>query len=282
MSGLRPRAGFARSKQSGRARSRELLAAVGLVALALQTGGCWTSAAEGEQLRTAAEARDRRITELETHTRQELAGRMQELESVLEQATALLKRNSADVGAEVQDMRTQLGTLEGQIAELRHQLETLEQQVATQRTQLEQRGSTAPAATVEPPADKRAHYDAAYAAYQQKDYETARALFRAFVQRYPDDAQAGNAQYWIGASYTQENRPATALGEYRKVISDHAKSSAVDVSLYGMADAFFRLRACSDAKAALDALLKRKPKADIKDRAKSLLDEVKKSKNCAS
>jgi hypothetical protein len=51
----------------------------------------------------------------------------------------------------------------------------------------------------------------------------------------------------------------------------------VNVALYGMADAFFRLHACTDAKSALDALLKRKPKESLAARAKALQDQIKKA-----
>jgi len=82
----------------------------------------------------------------------------------------------------------------------------------------------------------------------------------------------------VAATYSQESKPATALGEYRKVISQYSKSGAVNVSLYGMADAFYRLHACTDAKAAISALLKRKPKDDLTARAKTLLQEIKQAK----
>jgi TolA-binding protein len=72
-----------------------------------------------------------------------------------------------------------------------------------------------------------------------------------------------------------QNKPATALGEYRKVISSYPKSPAVDTALYGMADAFFRLHACTDAKGAIDALVKRKPSKALEDRAKQLSRAIK-------
>ena len=45
--------------------------------------------------------------------------------------------------------------------------------------------------------------------------------------------------------------------------------------LYGMADAFFRLHACTDAKDALDALTKRKPSKALEERAKQLVKAIK-------
>ena len=252
-----------------------------IVACALAAGGCWTTATEGEQLRTAAEARDRRIGEIEEQNRQireEAVAKIRELEGVLAKATELLQRNSADVGAQVQQLQEQLAALDGRVAELRHDLERVTSEQAAQRSELEQKLAAGTKEAVDPaqvPADKTAHYNAAYQAYQTADYDKARALFRLFLDRYPTDAQAGDAQYWIGAGYLQQNRPATALGEYRKVIANYSTSNAVNVALYGMADAFFRLHACTDAKSALDVLVKRKPKQALADRAKALQQQIK-------
>jgi hypothetical protein len=51
-----------------------------------------------------------------------------------------------------------------------------------------------------------------------------------------------------------------------------------------MADAFFRLRACGDAKSAVDTLIKRKPDKALLDRAKKLAAEIKAAPkgSCAS
>lgn len=243
--------------------------------------GCWTTAAEGDQLRTAAEARDRRIGELETQNRQireEAVAKLREMEGVLAKATELLQRNSADVGAQVQQLQEQMATLDGQVAELRHELDRITREQAQQRAELEQKLAVGTKDAIDPtqvPADKSAHYNAAYQAYEARDYDKARAMFKLFLERYPTDTQAADAQYWMGACYLQQNRPATALGEYRKVIANYPQSNAVNVALYGMADAFFRLHACTDAKSALDALVKRKPKASLADRAKALVDQIK-------
>jgi TolA-binding protein len=249
--------------------------------------GCWTSAAEGEQLRTAAQARDARLEQLEEQNRtnrQELSEKVQELQEVIDKATQLLTRDSADVGVQVEEMRQQLASLEGQMAELKHKTDVLSHEMATQRAETDQKlaslrsGAGGGLDPSQVPADKDAHYQTAYQAYEQSEHEKARALFREFLTRYPEDSKAGNAQYWIGASYLQQNKPATALGEYRKVISEHGSSTAVNVALYGMADAFYRLHACTDAKSALQALLKRKPSSALKTRSRQLQDRIKNAK----
>jgi TolA-binding protein len=262
-----------------------IVTALALALCAPLLSGCLMTQAEGETLRSAAEARDRRIEQLEAENREnreQFREDMEELERVLEKATQLLTRNSADVGAQVQQVRDQLAALEGQVAELRHKMDVLDHEMATQRAETDAKlASLGSGGALDPsqvPQEPAAHYQAAYAAYEAGEHEKARALFREYLTRYPEDPKAGNAQYWIGASYLQQNKPATALGEYRKVISEHAKSTAVNVALYGMADAFYRLHACTDAKSAIEALLKRKPSKALTDRAKRLRGTINSAK----
>jgi TolA-binding protein len=259
-----------------------------LVGLALS--GCLTTSA-GDEIRTAARAQEERIASLEAgsvQSREEIDTKVRELEQVLERATQVVTRNSADAGAQVEAMKEQLARLEGVVDELRQKLDAFTAEQAQYKTELEGRiaagGTAGGKPGVKPvldpseiPADPESHYKAGTAAYQGNLHEKARALFREFLTRYPSDAKSGNAQYWIGASYLQENKPAAALGELRKVISDHAKSTAVNVALFGMADAFFRLKACTDAANAADALIKRKPDKALMDRIKKLASDIKKA-----
>lgn len=253
------------------------------LALVVPASGCLMTTGDGEKLRD--ETNDR-ITQLETQSKQdraELEAKLKELQSVLDQATEVLKRGSADVGAQVEQLRDQLNTSQGQLAELQHRLDSVDQQLTAQRSDIDTKLAAASASAAVPkpavdpsqiPADKTAHFAAAYQAYQSGEYDKARALWREYITRYPNDPKSGEAQYWIGAAYTQQNKPAAALGEYRKVISDYAKSTAVKVALYGMADAFYRLKACGDAKSAVAELIKRKPEASLAERAKKLQKDI--------
>lgn len=212
-----------------------------------------------------------------------LGAKLRELEDGLEKARALLTRDSADVGAQVQAQQQKMAEIEGKLAEMTHNLGSLVEQTAKAQAALDDRLgklSTAKPGEValdpsQIPSDKAAHFAAGYDAYKASEHEKSRALFKEYITRYPTDDKAGDAQYWIGASYLVQNKPATALGEYRKVISTYPKSPAVDTALYGMADAFFRLHACTDAKGAIDALVKRKPSKALEDRAKQLSRAIK-------
>lgn len=239
------------------------------------------TSADRTRINSENQVRDQRLDRLEKQsqqTREEIDNKLRELQQVLDRATEMLTRGSADVGAQVEQLRAQLASAEGLMAELKYKVDGFDQQLATQRTdieaQLTKQRTAAKEAAEAVPADKEGHFQAATSKYQAGEFDKARNLWREFVTRYPKDPKAGEAQYWIGATFTRQDKPAAALGEYRKVIADFGKSGAVNVALYGLADSFFQLHACTDAKSALQALIKRKPDASLLGRAKKLLKDV--------
>jgi TolA-binding protein len=259
-------------------RSR-FLAAIGCAWLA---GACYMTKSDATQ-RFDEQRRDLDALQAEVRANHlALGAKLKELEDGLEKARLLLTRDSADVVAQVQAQQQKMAELEGKLDEMTHNLSGLVEQTAKAQAALDDKlklsGSKPGEVALDPsqiPADKAAHFTAAYDAYKASEHEKSRALFKEYLVRYAGDDKAGDAQYWIGASYLVQNKPATALGEYRKVISTYPKSPAVDTALYGMADAFFRLHACTDAKGAVDALIKRKPSKALEDRAKQLSRAIK-------
>jgi TolA-binding protein len=260
-----------------------------LLCLALGSSGCLMMKKDGDALAEANQKNEQRVAQLEAEVRAKdlaMQAKLAELQQGLERTRALLTRDSADVGAQVQSQEQRMAEIEGKLAELQHGLSDAIQQNAKAKVEFDDKltklATTKPTVGTEPaavdpslvPEDKTAHFAAAYEAYKAGDHEKARALFKEFLTRYAADDKAGEAQYWIGASFLVQNKPATALGEYRKVIATYPKSAAVDTALYGMADAFYRLHACTDAKGAIDALLKRKPSKGLTDRANELLRAV--------
>jgi len=110
-----------------------------LIALALS--GCLTTSA-GDEIRSAASAQEERIAALEqgsVQSREELDAKVRELEDVIERATQVVTRNSADAGAQVEAMREQLARLEGVVEELRHKLDAASAEQVQYRADLETR-----------------------------------------------------------------------------------------------------------------------------------------------
>jgi TolA-binding protein len=266
---------------------RSLLLAAGSGVLS----GCflWTSADQGAELQRRATALEERTTQLETGLGTELRTEVEhaktkvaELESVLARATELVTHTSADTGAQVEVLQQQIATQEGAIAELRHELERIQEEFREQQADYESRmkklarraGVDMPLEEAEIPADRAAHWQAAQQAFEAREHSTARALLRAYVSRHRDDEHADDAQLMLGRSYLSEDRPATALGELRHVITDFARGDAVPAALLAMADAFYRLHACDDARTALETIQRSHPRSPQAAEARTRLRDI--------
>ncbi|WP_460071610.1 tol-pal system protein YbgF [Roseibium sp. ROS1] len=92
--------------------------------------------------------------------------------------------------------------------------------------------------------DPSSDYNQAYSLAVNGDYAGAERGFRNFLETYPDDAQAANAQYWLGESLLAQQNYREAADAFLKTYTDHpgnAKSPdsllKLGVSLRGLGEA---------------------------------------------
>lgn len=233
---------------------------------ALRAGlmACVVFAAAGpgciSQMRADIATNQERLNALE----EDLEAKRKELEAALDEASRVLRRNSADQGLQIEQIQQRLDEIEGQLAEIRMENAGAAEAEAQRSLDLERRlsevaraaGMDVPLESSEIPEDKKAHWEALEKAHRINKHSYARALARAYVARYPKDDRADNAQYMIGSSYLTQGQAAAALGEFQKVISTYRDGDAIDETLYDMGQAFLRVRSCDDAETALRALLR--------------------------
>ncbi len=261
----------------------------GIVAVALcamlSTGCFWTSKSEGDQLK-------KRVSSLESgllEERKKLADQLVEaqdkinrLEDLLDRATRVLAKNNTDIELRVQQLEEQGDTVRGSLSEMQNTVNVLQKSWEDNQKLLnaggDKSGMEQPLDSAQIPVDKKGHFDAARTAYEAGEYAKARSLDREYIQRYSKDAHADDAQYWIGAGYLQQKKPATALGEFRKVIATYPKSDVLDKTLFDMAEAFWQLQACTDAKSALTALIEGHKKSSLRVAAQQKLKKIKQAR----
>lgn len=247
--------------------------------LALQLAGCsqFLTRGEGEQLALAGQQRDERLAALENSLKDDLEAaraNLSELQLNIEQTAEKLARNDANFGADVQALGTEVTQLRGLLAELQQGMSMLRENLDALAAQV----ARGPDPVVDPktvPDNAADHYELATQAFKRQQYPRAEALFQLFVERHAAHANADNAQVWVGESQLRQKQPAKALAAFRVVLTKYAKSDSVDPALLGLGRAFFELRVCSDAKSALNTLLRRRPKAAIEREARALLNRVK-------
>jgi tol-pal system protein YbgF len=221
----------------------------------------------------------------------EMDAQLRRLKQVVDEATKVVTRNSADVGQTVEKLQTDLGQLQGRLDDLQHSSDALTKQFQDYRansdTKLEQLTNTMTAAKAPPlPETPDAMFAEGEKKLQGGQWADARRLFEAFINRYPTDARAPKAQYDIGEAYGGEKRFANAIGAYTKVVDNFSKSEIVPDAMYKNGLAFYQLKYCSDAKVYFQELLRRYPKTTWKkeasDQLKSLTRDAKNKGVCAS
>jgi TolA-binding protein len=258
------------------------------LALLLLTPGCFwfTTKHEGDTLR-------RDVKELKTTVDAQqaaLGGKMKQLDESVEKATKLLSRNSADIGTEVEKALDAIATLTAQNESLRQELEGVRQEVLKQREQYEQRLGTYAermeavekyvAARMEAQAaagDKDKIWSDAQKKMADKSWADARTQLRSFIQKFPQDARADDAQFMVGKTFQEEKDHEKAIAEYQRVIDSYPNGDMVDDAFLQAGLAALDMKWCVDAGAYLGELARRYPSSPLVKQAKDKLAHIKKN-----
>jgi tol-pal system protein YbgF len=112
-------------------------------------------------------------------------------------------------------------------------------------------------------------YETAYGYLLQQDYGAAETSFDDFLKRYPNDALAGNAQFWLGESYFVRGQYKAAAGAFLKGYQTYGRSAKAPDSLLKLAMSLGRLGQKDQSCASFAELNTRYPtaSADVKSRA---------------
>lgn len=272
------------------------LLVIPLLFASLVSGGCLYTAKRGEQLEAELRKQRELLAQLDAQINQqretleaenrEATDKIAELREVIREATEIVTRNSADVGADVEVIKARLATIDGLLAELEHGLETQAASSNERHAQLEAQlrsyairaGVEIELTDAEVPAGADPHFTEAERAYDAAEYGLARALFRAFIVRYPRDARLEEARYLLGDAYLRDGKPQNALGAFQEIVRNHRGGKRMADTLWGMAEAFAQLGSCADAKAALEALVAGHPSSTHVADAKAELKNISQGK----
>ena len=242
-----------------------------LLAFTLLTSGCFwvTTKHEGEELRRDLNKLDKRVAESE----EGVGERVAKLQDVLDQATKLLTRNSADLGAEVNTMVQEQAALRGMVSEAQRAVDELvraiearEKMAADRMAALEER-----LARLEQGASRKTP-DEMYAegktAYDRRDYKEAIALFRQLVVAQPGHALADDAQFYRAEAHARLKQAQDAISEFQRVFEKYPRSELADDSLFRAGEISEDLKRCTDARAYFGLMLKKYPRSELASDAK--------------
>jgi tol-pal system protein YbgF len=104
-------------------------------------------------------------------------------------------------------------------------------------------------------------YEQAYGYLLQRDYGAAETAFVGFLKRHPNDALAGNAQYWLGETHYVRGQYRAAANAFLKGYQDHARSAKAPESLLKLAMSLQRLGQKDAACSSYSELMSKYPNA---------------------
>lgn len=266
---------------------RRSLLCLSLVPLLLSSG-CWWFAKKSEtsELRADVGELDTRLEKKE----QDIESKVKRLQEVLDEATSLLKRNSADVGADVQAMQEELRQLRGLVTEAQRYANEIRVDTATMKTQLT--GLDERVAKLEfvieeltrKPPDPNVLWDEGKTAMERGDVATAEARFKSLVLQFPEHDRADDAQYNRGEMHYQKQEYDQAIAAFQRVWDKHPDSSLADDAMYRAGEAAQTLKHCNEARAYFGLLTSRYSKSNLVRKAKAKLSQISKdlknSKKC--
>jgi len=197
----------------------------------------------------------------------------EELQTAVKQATGSIQMDNANVGAELERLRTDvgqvLGTLEENsraIAEIRKDLDIIRKDPSFQAKQQIAQVQGNPSEL----------FGLARKQLTSTDIHRGRQTMRTFITSYPSDAKVPEAHLLIGDSYYRESKFAPAIQSYRVIIDQYKRSSLQPTALYKIGMSFYQMKFCSDAETFLKILTKSHSSFSEIDEAQRTLTLIKK------
>ncbi len=128
-----------------------------------------------------------------------------------------------------------------------------------------------PPSTADDAENPKQLYETAYGYLMQRDYGAAQSAFEQFLNRYPKDSLAGNAQYWLGEAHFVRGEYKAAAGAFLKGYQNYSGNARAADSLLKLAMSLDRLGQKDAACTSFSELNTRFPDApdNVKSRAQT-------------
>jgi tol-pal system protein YbgF len=134
-------------------------------------------------------------------------------------------------------------------------------------------------AAVQPPGNTpRDHFDMGVGFIRQKDYASAEQTFRDFLQRYPSDRLAGDANYWLGESLFNRRQYQDAAEAYLVVTTNHETTPRAPDALLRLGQSLAAIRQKEMACASFAQIGRKYPRASAA--VKQAVDREQKRVGC--
>jgi len=251
------------------------------VALAASLGGCFwaTTKSEGQAMRKDITGLQGRIDSKE----KELDTQIKQLQTVIDDATKILKRNSADLGADVDSLRTDIRQANGLVTAINNNINEIKTAFDKYRKDndarldgLEQRLAQLESGKPSANSGPDDLWKLGTQAFEAARYNDALDIYKRLVQTWPTHAKADDAQYFRGQAYTNLKDWDKAIAAYQQLVEKYPDSELADDGLYFAALAAQQLKNCTEARTYLGILKAKYAKSNVAKQATDLEAQLKK------
>lgn len=241
--------------------------------------GClpiWQGRTMEEEL-AALQARQAELEE-ESAQRQELLSEMiesaqediDEIESVLKEAREILSRDSANLGADVQRNREEMGRLQGEVEELEFRFRRFNEAFDYYRADIEVRLAE------EWPQDPEELLSKARQLREEEQYVQARRGLERFLSRHGDHRLVPVARLELAEVLFAQEQWVSAITEFQKLLSGRGSSEDQKArAALRIGQSFNGLGKCDDGALFLETVVEDYPRSEDANRARIELDLIK-------
>lgn len=247
--------------------------------------GCVT-AGEGKRLRADITKLEAELTQMRTNSESDRAmlndtltkaqRDVTQLKEVLEEARSILGRNSADLSADLEELRRAVDTLRGSLDLTKRNLDQLQKAYDLFQKDVDTRLNS----RSQLPSDPDELLAVANQKLNDKDFKLAREAADAFVESFPQDKRVSSALILVGQSYLKEERFQDAARIFSGVLRDHKDSKALDEANFGFGEALVGLGRCEDARVFYEEVVRKFRRSPLRQDARTRLQLMRRGKLC--
>jgi tol-pal system protein YbgF len=233
---------------------------------------------------------------------QEADKRIVELVQIIEDYRRATGRNAADVGVDIEKIKSQIMEMRGKLEVNEHRLGIIEKKLSIMHKDLndkraeairnqeeeakrkeeeakkraEEETSKDPLAAITRPEKQKDFYKLAYNLLDTGQVGAARVLFEEFLKKWPSGEYSDNALYWIAETYYYEKQYRIAALKFQKVRQDFPRSDKAGDALLKLGFCFFSMERYKEALPFLQEFVQSHPKSRLASKARKRIKEIKK------
>ena len=223
------------------------------------------------ELRTRQAELEAEATEREQTLAEMIAGArsdIEELEEVLVDAREILSRDSANLGADVQRNREEMGQVRGELEELAFRFRRFEEAFDYFREDVDIRFSE------EWPSDPEELLELGQGFLEDEDYRQARRAFERFLSRHESHRLANVARLELAELFFAQREWHRAVGEFQQLLRGGSTDAQQARAALRIGEAFMALGECEEASIFLETVVEDYPRSEDVTDARSRLADI--------